>query len=230
MTKSAKSRMAEDLSQLNDGNFANRVNYLLIDSLTIARMWGFYMCDPEMDREKELRNKLTAIWIRALIDAIEGEQRYLRDYKLEAEKRGFKNIALICGRISEYFQCVRSLLSQFNKEEQIFLFYVRNSLVHGWNNAEHAPHINIKYFDGSKVQVERLERKAFWKLKHEFFGNSNVRTSDLDCILAPLTERLKADTKYWAVLANVLSDEFTRSIEHGIATDLGVRLDRIKPT
>ena len=72
--------MAEDLTKLNDGNFANRVAHLLMDSITIARMWGFYLNDPEMAAEVELQNKITAIWIRGLIDSIEGEQRYLEKW------------------------------------------------------------------------------------------------------------------------------------------------------
>src|SRR3989304_76778 len=181
--------MAEDLTRLNDGNFANRVLYLLLDSLSIARVWGFYLCDPQMDTEQELRNKLTAIWIRALIDSIEGEQRYLADYRVEAERRGFRNTVLLCERASEYFQCVRDLLSRFTKEEQIFLFHVRNLLVHGWVNAEHSDHINIKFFDGSRVVVEQLDRETYWNLKREFLGHFYSGKAEMDRVLAPIKER-----------------------------------------
>jgi len=214
--------MAEDLTRLNDGNFANRVLYLLLDSLSIARVWGFYLCDPQMDTEQELRNKLTAIWIRALIDSIEGEQRYLADYRVEAERRGFRNTVLLCERASEYFQCVRDLLSRFTKEEQIFLFHVRNLLVHGWVNAEHSDHINIKFFDGSRVVVEQLDRETYWNLKREFLGNFYSGKAEMDRVLAPIKERLKADSTYWAVLATVLSDEFATMVEKGIDADLGL--------
>ncbi len=215
--------MPEDLSKLNDGNFANRVCYLLFDSFTIARTWGFYMRDPQMDREQELRNRLTAIWIRALIDTIEGEQRYLLHYRVEAQRRGFQNVVLVCERASEYFRCVRSLLSRFTKEEQILLFYVRNTLVHGWINAEHAHNLNIKWFDGSAVVVERLDRASYWDLKRKFLGNFYSGKANLDEQLAPIRERFQADSSYWAILGKVLSDDFDRMVERGIDADLGLK-------
>ena len=213
--------MSEDLTRLNNGNFANRVLYLLEDSLSFARYWGFYMRDPEMEREQELRNKLTAIWLRALIDAIEGEQRYLAKYKEEAERREFKHVVILCERTAEYFQYVRALLSRFSKDEQIFLFYVRNSLVHGCFNAQHSDHINIKYFNGFRVEAERLDRQTYWNRKREFMGDTFSGQVVLDDILAPMYERLKADSNYWAALNVLLSPDFMQVANHGIAADIG---------
>ena len=217
--------MSENLTKITDGNLANRISYLLTDSYKVADMWGFYLCDAEMDREPELRNKITAIWIRSLIDSIEGEQRYLSKYRDEANKRGFANMCLICDRLREYFECVRGTLSRFTKEEQVFLYHVRNMLVHGWVIADHRETINIKYFDGEKVAVEVFERDEYWDLKKEFYRQveqNNADEKNLDEILAPLRERLKSESLYWGVLAKLQSTDFMNLMSKGIKEDLGI--------
>lgn len=177
---------------------ANRAYEVVIASLTPLEAWGFYLTDSAFDREPELRNRLTTLWICSVLDVMEAELRFLPEIKREAEQNGFVILADNCIQLQKYCTLAGEFLDQFTREEQIFLMDIRNQWVHGYYAARHRNIIKVKVVTNGKLEVESLDIEDFRHIVRSFYEDGKT----LDQALAPIREKaLDRSQRYWAALS-----------------------------
>ena len=191
----------------------NAIYCLLLDNLSCTRNWGFFLFSPEFDEEIELRNRIGAIWISALLDSLEGEQRALESYRKDAEGRGVAHLLKACDDVEAFVGSVKEVLSRYTREEQLFISNYRDICVHTWLARRHNPVSTYKHFDGRTLVREKLTSAEHEDLIRPFYERGDFhgmvqelasRFRDLHLrywhIIVELTEWDKADAWYHALI------------------------------
>ena len=160
-TLAVMDREPDTPQKLLDKALAAKIIMLTEDGRTMANNWGFYLFSKELDSEPQLRNNITVIMVSGLLDTVEAEKRVIDKYKLEAEEKGYSNMAIWCDRAKEWCIAAQDILSLFSKEEQLFIQDRRNKLVHGWLNKTHQERFNIQYFNGEKIVQEQVSKEEY---------------------------------------------------------------------
>ncbi len=176
-------------------NLANRLYEVVVGNLTTFGCWGFYLLDPKFDSEPELRNKVGVIWICSLRDSIEAQDRFLPQIAREAEQHGFDSLVENSKQLQNFCVLIAELLSEFSREEQIFLDDLRNQFVHSYLIKRHRKTFSVKYCADGKLVNEPITYEDY----HAVIRACNPEGKSLDEILTPIISRA-IDTKrhrYW---------------------------------
>lgn len=177
----------------------NAIYCLLLDNLSCTRNWGFFMFSPEFDREIELRNRIATIWISALLDSIEGEQRSLQSYRDDAEARGLDVLLRACDDVEAFVDSVKEVLSRYTREEQFFLSNYRDICVHAWLARRHNPVSIYKHFDGTTLVREKLKTAEYDDIIRPFYTQG-----DFHGIVRELASRFRdLHLRYWHVIVEL---------------------------
>ena len=59
-------------------------------NLSPAETWGFYLFDKAFDGEPELRYKIGVVWLYALMDLVEAQQRVLPNVARKPRRTAFQ--------------------------------------------------------------------------------------------------------------------------------------------
>lgn len=177
------------LKALRNGIFA-----VFADNVNCISAWGFYFYDEKFDEEFELRNRLGVIWLASLIDSLEGEVRVLDKYEEAAIELNQPTLASLCGKAREFVETVKEVLSLYSREEQLFIRDLRDQYVHSWLARRHRESFSVKFYDGSQIVTETVDRDSYYAALRPLFENAN----GLDAVLKPLIERAtKGELRYW---------------------------------
>lgn len=176
---------------------ANRAYEVVMASVTSIEAWGFYLTNPAFDSHTELRNRLATFWLCSITDVVEAGSRFLPDIHREAEEYGFHALAYNCRQLQNFCELAVEFLSQFSREEQVYLVDSRNQWVHGYFAGRHRKEIKVKIINDGHLQIEKLEFDEFHKIVHQFHeGGQSV-----DDVLNPIREKaLNMNHRYWHAL------------------------------
>jgi hypothetical protein len=197
----------------------NRALSIITDNKTLAESWGFYLFDVSLEKEPELRNKITAIYVGGMLDTMDSRiADRLATARFTAQYHSLDNLRAWCDRVSEFRAIVATLLRRYNYEEFVFLQFMRNQLVHGWRGGEHEQRFKVRYFDLTSAStaekwLEWRERVAIMK---PFFGKG------IDEALAPLRDRLLDSHNYWRAIGMFQKAGYLTEALRRVYGDIGV--------
>lgn len=174
---------------------ANFIFAFFSDNLCYISNWGFYLFDQEFDKEVELRNKISAVWICSLLDTIDGKERIYDDLRARASQFENKYLIQYCDHIESLSEAVKDVLNLYSKEEQLFVFDFRDQLVHSWRWKVHQPDFWVTYFADDKIKKEKQEFDDYHASIRSFYE------AGIDNSMKQIVERFKnSPTRYWAAI------------------------------
>ncbi len=197
---------------------------LFSDNLINQNNWGFYLFSPEFDDERGLQNRIGTIWLVSLLDSLEGELRYLADYRQKATERNLPHLVEVCDQASLFMDCIKEILRQYTRPEQILLNDFRDQLVHSWLARRlSTSKFSIKYFDGTKIVKESMTVVEHSNIiRHYYLDNV------LDDILQELMGRFKnLNLRYWHVIADLKSVPDITYLQQEMLSGKSFRIDAL---
>lgn len=196
-------------------DFAARFLMLMMDNITCIDNWGIYFFDSDFDKERELRNKIGAIWFSSLYDSLDAERRVLEEYKKHAIEQSYTNMINLCNIVNDLFLSVTELLSSFSKPEQLFIQHFRDALVHSWLHKHHNDSFYIRYVENLTLVTEKILHKDFHDIIRPFYYSGFE--DNLESLRIRFTD---TNLQYWA-LSNYIREN-RHEIAKGIYADIGV--------
>jgi len=176
--------------------------------------WGFYLFSDELNKEWELRNKIGIIWIASLLDSLEGERRFFDVCLTEAKDLNLTNVIYTLKQANVFFKYIKEILSEYTREEQIYINDMRNCLVHSWLASKLIDEVRIKYFNGVELTHETLSRVEYHKIIRDALSNFE-RTPDE--VMRPLVDRFKdRKHKYWQVVEHLAKPGWLNLLMHAL--------------
>jgi len=180
-------------------NLVNGIYSLFVDNVTCIDTWGFYLFNQEFDKEPELRNKIGVIWLGSLLDSLAAEVKIIEKYKLESERLNMPHMQYYCELALNFFGSVKDILRLYNRDEQIFLVYLRNQWVHSFLSGRHNENIGIKYFDGDNFIQKSIPTEEFHKVVYPFFKGKSI-----DETVEPMVRRfMDKNLRYWEIITDL---------------------------
>jgi len=180
----------------------NSIYMLLADNVNCARNWGFFLFSKEFDNESELRGKLANIWLHALVDSLEAEQKNLLEYEGRCHDLGLVNLVSGCAEVRKFLSTVREVVSHYSRTEQLFLLDNYRQLTSGFTDRS-AVMIPVRYFDGQRVVSEWLERVTYHDLIRPLYEKGK-----LDGTIKELTDRARNQAlRYWRMVTALTESE-----------------------
>ncbi|KJF90410.1 hypothetical protein [Photobacterium leiognathi] len=177
----------------------NKVHSLFQDNLRCIEAWGFYIFSDELEREQELKNKLSIIWLASLFDTVVAQSRLIKKYEQEANELGLIHIPRYLAQANVFCDAVKALLQQYSKEEQIFIQNIRNQWVHSHLNGVHSESIKVKYLENGEIVSKNLPYEKYHDLIRPVFYQGK-----LDDTLASLRQRfMNQNGAYWYLLKEI---------------------------
>lgn len=183
-------------------SLANRTYEVVLSNLTCTENWGYFLFDDKFKHEYQLRSRIGVIWLCSLLDTMEAQQRFLPEIKREAMEDGLESIAHSTRELQKFCFIVGELLSEYSREEQIYLQDHRNTLVHSYLASRHRTFITVKHYSNSQLNSERLPWDAYHQIIRSFLETTPHWETDIYELLA----RVLSDNhshRYWQVLANL---------------------------
>jgi hypothetical protein len=171
----------------------NGIFTLLSDNVNCIGNWGFYLFDPAFEAERELRNKVGAIWLTSMLDSLEAEVRSAETYQKQADEHGLHHLSNVLEQVRTFFRYIREILALYSREEQLFIRDFRDQIVHSWLARRHVDAFRVKYFSAGEFRQERISSEDFNALLRPFYASG-----PLDRTLATLLGRgLDQGLPYW---------------------------------
>lgn len=192
----------------------NGVFCLFSDSITQLSSWGFYLFDKHFDNEPELRGRVGILCIASLLDAIEGADRVIAKYDVEARELGLEHLHIFIGQADTFVGLVEETASLFSKAEQVFIGSYRDQLVHSWLAKRHRPTISVKYFDGERLVRQEMDESDYHALVRPYYESS---IGFLPTVQALVDRFTREPTDYWSAVKSVKAhlDEIHEAIFGG---------------
>ncbi|WP_018128619.1 hypothetical protein [Balneola vulgaris] len=97
-------------------NLANRLYEVFRGNITCINTWGVYLFNSDFDNEPELRNKVGIIWICALFDTLEADNKFIPQIIKEAKQEGFESLVHNGIQLQNLCKLTGELLDSFTKQ------------------------------------------------------------------------------------------------------------------
>lgn len=204
----------KDWEEWSEKAVANLILSFFVGVQTGLSNWGFYLFDKEFEEEQELRNRISAIWVHSLLDVLDGEQRVLRKLRDRSEQLGSKVFTGYCDQMELMCRAIEDLLRSFSKEEQIFIRWYREQVVHSWLAARQLANIRVRIVTGDGLIAETLTHDEFNEVVRTFDTGARSLDEIMDDLL---TERLlrsfnEREHRFWAIYAQLHDQERMRQV------------------
>lgn len=181
---------------------ANKLYEVVAGNLTCVNTWGAYLFHDDFVREVELKNKVGAIWLCALLDTVEAESQIVDGTLSKAEGYGFSSLSHNATQLKRFCRSTSELLEIFTREEQIFLVDLRNQWVHGYLSNRHKEDVSVKFSSGGVIVRERISRLDYAEIMEGFYGRGSI-----DQTLQPIIARaLDKQHLYWQAMGKLQAD------------------------
>ena len=173
---------------------ANRIFLAGVSATSAAMTWTPYLYADELNEEPELRNKVFAILIPALLDAIEEYESRFNGLKTDCQKLGLQIGPYYLSIIEGMLKLLAELLSLFNQSELWFISHFRHQILHGHLSEAHKEHQIVRSIRNGRVIREKLGREDRVQLSQPY------RDHTVDETLERLRDRfVNTPTYYWYV-------------------------------
>ncbi len=137
--------------------------------------WAKIIDEYDSPDETSLRRNAVCIWFNALIEY--WQRKGERAQCLEALSQSHSDLSAIEAALMAFDNLVESMLNEFTTDEQVALWYVRNSVLHGHLSLHFKDDMKVTVFDSTAGQVIKVQRtrKEFENAIHSICGNPTER-------------------------------------------------------
>lgn len=176
---------------------------LINDHLNCTRNWGYYLLTDKYNNDPGLQGKLASIWMSSLLDPIQKEDKTLQKLRGQIAVSNLEFMGRYLDQVSEFYKSIRELLSEFSKEEQLFVANYRDQLVHSFLAGRHESTRKIRYCENGRFHRPNISRDEYEEIQSAFCEGHSP-----DELMAGIRKRF-IDQKYayWKILSELMIND-----------------------
>jgi hypothetical protein len=201
-----------DLSR-EQKNIINRVFGFYEQNLTLLRTWGVYLFDSDFDKEEELKNKISIVFLGALFDLACFSDKRLLKIETECKELELHHMPRHIKQAGAFILAARDVLQNFTPDEQALIQNLRNQWVHSYLDQVTKEKTAFKCIENWEVKQRYVTNKEYHDILRPFFEQGQT----LDEIIIEFRSRFLDAPTLWSQMTLEFQNN-KEAIQHAMCT------------